>query len=151
MGSEKVEIVRLEQLPLPDLQPLLKESQDQGFNFLEWLAREFEDGKNQFDNPGEALFAVYRGSQMIAIGGLNRDPYLRESNVGRVRRVYVLSSWRRKGIGRSLMQQIITEAKLHYRLLTLRTFDEPADEFYCALGFKKDPSVQGASHTMVLY
>jgi GNAT superfamily N-acetyltransferase len=148
--SAGISIVRLKQLPLEDLQPLLQESREQGFDFLHWLVNDFAGGKNRFELPGEALFAIYDGLEMIAIGGLNRDPYRLEESVGRVRRVYVLTKWRRRGIGRKLMDQIIAEARLYFQLLTLRTFDEPADKFYRALGFQTEPEIQGASHYLKL-
>ena len=148
--AKETKIVRLKELPLLDLQPLLVESRNQDFNFLDWLVREYASGANRFDQPGEALFAIYSQSHMIAIGGLNGDPYLQESGIGRVRRVYVLSSWRRKGIGQRLMQQIVAEARLYFRLLTLRTFDERADKFYRAIGFQTEPEIDGATHHLKL-
>lgn len=150
MSVEELKVTRLLQLPVLDLQPLLEESQALGFNFLEWLIRDYNEATNRFDQPGEALFAIYNRSDMIAIGGLNHDPYLPDSATGRVRRVYVLSLWRRKGVGKRLMQEIIAEARRHYKLLTLRTFDEPADKFYRALGFHKETQLDGVSHSMVL-
>lgn len=148
--EEEIKIANLKQLPLEDLQPLLQESLEQGFKFLHLLVNDFASGKNRFNLPGEALFAIYAGAQMIAIGGLNRDPYRLEEGVGRVRRLYVLAEWRRRGIGRLLMQQIIDEARLHFHLLTLRTFNETADKFYRALGFQTEPEIQGATHYLKL-
>jgi GNAT superfamily N-acetyltransferase len=148
--AKETKIVRLKELPLLDLQPLLVESRNQDFNFLDWLVEEYASGANRFDQPGEALFAIYSQPYLIAIGGLNGDPYLQESGIGRVRRVYVLSSWRRKGIGQRLMQQIVAEARLYFRLLTLRTFDERADKFYRAIGFQTEPEIDGATHHLKL-
>lgn len=147
---QNIDIVRIEQLPLADLQPLLQEARQQGFEFLDRLVEEYLDGTNQFAQPGEALFGVYSGQRMIAIGGLNRDPYLQESDTGRVRHVYVLSAWRGQGVGKQLVQRIIDEARHHYRLLTLRTFTEPASKFYCTIGFQTEPEIPGATHHLVL-
>jgi GNAT superfamily N-acetyltransferase len=145
-----IEIVRLEQLPMGDLQPLLEESRAQGFEFLDRLVAEYASGTNRFDKPGEALFGVYRGRILIAVGGLNQDPYLPESDIARVRHVYVLSTWRNQGIGKLLMHAIIGEAKGRFRLLTLRTFSAEADGFYRAIGFQTQPELQGATHHLVL-
>lgn len=143
-------VIRLEQLPLDELQPLLTESREQGFTFLDRLVTEYTNGANRFDQPGEALFGIYHRQQLIAIGGLNHDPYLQESGVGRVRHVYVLNAWRGQGVGRQLLQQIVAEAQGSYHLLTLRTFSEPAAKFYCAVDFVKEPAIQGATHHMDL-
>ena len=97
-----VDIVRLEELPIGDLVPLLEESREQGFEGLERLVAEYAAGTNRFDRPGEALFGVYdQDRHLIAIGGLTRDPYALRDGVGRVRHVYVLSRWRGQGIGKA--------------------------------------------------
>jgi GNAT superfamily N-acetyltransferase len=147
---QHIDIVQIEQLSLADLQPLLPEARQQGFEFLDRLVEEYFGGINQFTQPGEALFGVYSDQHMIAIGGLNRDPYLQEGDTGRVRHVYVLSSWRGQGVGKQLVQRIIDEARRHYRLLTLRTLTEPASKFYCAIGFQMKPEIFAATHHLVL-
>ena len=106
-----IKLIRLTQLPRDDLQPLLAESRKEGFKFLDRLVLAYVDGSNQFGKRGEALFGVYSEQRLIAIGGLNRDPYLPQEEVGRVRHLYVLSAWRKQGIGRLLVQRIIDEAK----------------------------------------
>jgi GNAT superfamily N-acetyltransferase len=145
-----IEIIRLEELPMGDLQPLLEESRDQGFEFLDRLVAEYASGTNRFDKPGEAMFGVYHGQKLIAVGGLNQDPYLADSDIGRVRHVYVLSAWRNQGIAKRLVQSMINEAKGYFRLLTLRTFSAEADGFYCAIGFQTKPEIQGATHHLAL-
>lgn len=147
---QSIDIVQIEQLSLADLQPLLQEAREQGFEFLDRLVEAYLAGVNQFAQPGEALFGVYSDQNMIAVGGLNRDPYLQEADTGRVRHVYVLSSWRGQGVGKQLVQHIIDEARRHYRLLTLRTLTEPASKFYCAIGFQTEPEIPGATHHLVL-
>lgn len=143
-------IIRLGKLPMDDLQPLVAESRAQGFEFLDRLVAEYVDGINRFDKPGEALFGVYFDQYLIAIGGLNQDPYLSESDIARVRHVYVLSAWRNQGIGKLLMQAIIGEAKGRFGLLTLRTFSAEADGFYRAIGFQTKPEIKWATHHLVL-
>jgi len=145
----RMEIVRLKDLPLEDFRPLLQDCREGGYEFLDRLLEEYLDGGNRFDAPGEALFGIYSGRAMIAISGLNRDPYLKEESTGRVRHVYVLASWRGQGVGRRLLKRIIAEARLHFRLLTLRTFSERAGHFYGALGFRTQPEIAGATHHLV--
>jgi GNAT superfamily N-acetyltransferase len=147
---KNIEIIRLGKLPMDDLQPLVEESHDQGFEFLNRLVAEYASGINRFDKPGEALFGVYCDDNLIAVGGLNQDPYLSESDIARVRHVYVLLAWRNQGIGKQLMQAIIGEAKGRFRLLTLRTFSAEADGFYRAIGFQTKPEIQAATHHLVL-
>ncbi len=143
-------VARLEQLPIEDLSPLLDESRTQGFDFLDRLVTDYINQTNRFSASNEALFGVYRDNRMIAIGGLNTDPYLPDLDAGRVRHVYVLSARRNRGIGRTLMARIIGAARQHYRLLTLRTLTPEADRFYRALGFQTRPEIASATHHLML-
>jgi GNAT superfamily N-acetyltransferase len=147
---EDIKVVKIKKLPLDDLRPLLEESRELGFEFLDRLVLEYHNGINKFQKPGEALFGIYRDQQLIAIGGLNRDPYLAESDIGRVRHVYVLDAYRNQGIGKLLVQTIIEQAEGHFRLLTLRTFSDQANGFYCAVGFQTKPKINHATHHIVL-
>jgi len=148
--SFRIVIKPLCHLSKPDIQPLLSESIAQGHRFIDRLITEYEDGTNRFTLPGEALFGVYSGEQLIAIGGLNHDPFLADDEVGRVRHVYVLSEFRRQGVGTLLLRQIIDVACRHFRLLTLRTFSEDAATFYVALGFQETSEILHATHVLVL-
>ena len=142
---------RLDDLPMAELEALLVESRTEGYNFVDRLVDEYADGSNRFDRPGEALFGVYAEGQLVAVGGLNQDPYLPDENAGRVRHVYVLPAFRRQGAGRLLMQAIIDAARSsHFRLLTLRTVNPAADAFYRALGFVTQPVIEGATHHIEL-
>ena len=147
-------IVKLDALPGDDIQPLWNESRAEGISFVTTLLDEYRSGKNRFDQPGEALYAIYRNAKLVAVGGLNRDPYLPSlengAAVGRVRHLYVLREVRCQGIGRLLMTQIIAAARGEFHLLTLRTVDDAADRFYCSLGFVTTPPLPHASHHLTL-
>ena len=74
-------------LPLPGLATLTAEAAAQGFQFLTTLEQEWQTGANRFSALGEGLFGGFDGPELIAIGGLNRDPFLNDPAVGRIRRV----------------------------------------------------------------
>jgi len=148
--TPNIEVRRLTELPADDLRPLLAESRAQGFRLLDTLMDNYANGVNRFAKPGEALFGVYHGRQLIAIGGLNRDPYVQDDARGRVRHVYVLDAWRAQGVGKRLMQAIVDEARRSFRLLTLRTMSAEADRFYRGLGFRAAPELEQATHYLVL-
>lgn len=146
-------VVQLTHLPPAELEPLLVESRAEGHGFVDRLVDAYSRGDNRFNRPGEALFGVYAnrersGRQLVAVGGLNRDPYLPDQNAGRVRHLYVLPAFRRRGAGRLLMEAIIDAARPHFPLLTLRTVNPDADLFYRALGFHAGADVPNASHFM---
>lgn len=141
-------VKRLNDLPRAEMEPLLAESRGEGHRFVDRLVNDYADGDNCFDQPGEALFGVFAEERLIAVGGLNRDPYLPDQNAGRVRHLYVRPAFRRRGAGRLLMEAIIDAARPHFPLLTLRTVNPAADLFYRGLGFHAGFDVPNASHFM---
>jgi GNAT superfamily N-acetyltransferase len=140
----------LDALTLEQLQPLLNESLSEGYEFVERLWKEYESEVNRFEASGEALLGVFEGDRLIAIGGVNRDPYLPDANVGRIRHVYVLNAYRGQGVGRRLLAALIDAAKLHYDTLTLRTLTTDATAFYNAIGFDTSPRFDSATHWLAL-
>ncbi len=124
---------------LQSIQHLVDESRAEGFRFVQRLVEEYCSGLNRFDQPGEVLLIASVQGAIVGIGGLNRDPYFNELNVGRLRHVYVKAAWRRHGVGRVLVTALMAAAQPHYQLLTLRTDTAAADAFYQTLGFKTEP------------
>lgn len=147
-------LVTLTMLPEADIGPLLYAAQQEGYGFVDRLVDDYHDGSNRFDQPGEMLLAVYEGAQMIAVGGLNRDPYAMDTaaqtKTGRVRHVYVAPAYRRLGVGRCLLQAIIDAARPTFARLTLRTFNPVAAAFYQSLGFVETCEIDQASHVLSL-
>ncbi len=146
--TPKFQFRRLQGINAAEFAPMRQESKEQGYNFVGALIDEYLNGVNRFDQPGEALFAVYNEQgDLIGVGGLNCDPYLTESEVGRVRHIYVLADFRRLGVGAKLMDVIIAAARRHFVLLRLRTMTREAAKFYESLGFAP---IQDESATHIL-
>ena len=117
------------------LEPLIVESRREGFRFLQRLGDDYGNGSNRFDGPGEGLFVAWLLDCPVGICGLNRDPYVTDAATGRVRRLYVHPTVRRRAVGRSLLASVIAQARQTYQVLRLRTENPSADAFYRALGF----------------
>jgi ribosomal protein S18 acetylase RimI-like enzyme len=128
-------IYKVQDFSLNQLTAVIAESESFGFRAIQRFADEWNSGANRFDRPGEALFLAKQGNHVIGICGLNIDPYTKSSSIGRVRRLYVMGSYRRRGIGRTLVRQVIAEACLHFDYLHVRTDAPIADQFYQSLGF----------------
>ena len=92
-------------------------------------------GSNTFSLPGEALFTVRDGSLLLAIGGLNIDPYAGDLRTGRLRRVYTHPQARRRGIGQQLVRAIEQHALVQFSCLQLYTTAPDAAAFYRALAY----------------
>jgi len=131
--------IRKVTLPLDGLDALTAESVAQGYEFLLRLQAEWDSGANRFDGPGEGLFGAFDGPILVAIGGLNRDPFVPnlapDPAVGRIRRVFVGTGCRGCGVGTQLVRALLAEARLHFRHVRLRAVNPDAARLYERLGF----------------
>ncbi|MBK8134867.1 MAG: GNAT family N-acetyltransferase [Chloroflexi bacterium] len=137
-------------LTVEQITPLIIASETEGHNFVRRLWDEYASGENRFDSEGSVLFGVFDGEELVAIGGLHRDPYVDIAGVARIRHVYVAKGYRRSGVGRRLMAALIEHARGRFGLLTLRTMTEEGAAFYSSLGFRSDPLHESATHWLRL-
>lgn len=134
----------------PEIEPLIRESEREGFRFLARLRREYEAGTTRFDRAGEVLLGVESGPALAALGGLTLDPYGADPRSGRLRHLYVSPAHRRQGIGRLLVAALVEAARPHFDVLTLRTDTEAAARFYEALGFAPVAGAEHHTHRLAL-
>jgi GNAT superfamily N-acetyltransferase len=128
------EVSQLFSLP-PALAPLEREAVAEGFGLLTRLRTEWDSGINRFDREGEILLGFFRAERLLGIGGLNRDPFVDDPRVGRLRHFYVTKNERRAGIGRILVERALGYAPAHFDSVRLRT--DQAGSFYERLGFER--------------
>lgn len=146
-----VNIREIDDLNTVDVSKLVEESEAEGYRFLRRLVNQYEDGTNKFDKEGEVLYGVWdQQDRLVAIGGLNRDPYSDKSGVGRLRRFYISERARRQGIGTKLLKEIIHHGQPHFKEIVVRTDSSIADAFYRANGFSADLGLPEATHSMTL-
>jgi GNAT superfamily N-acetyltransferase len=127
-------ITRITTLP-PQLVSLEREATAQGFNFLRRLIDEWQTGRNRFDKPGERLLAAIDNGNMVGIGGLNVDPYEPAGDTARLRRLYVATDFRSRGVGEALVRALLDEAPQTFRVVRLSTDTASGAAFYIRLGF----------------
>ena len=148
---EQFELKKIKNLLDVNLTDLVTESKKEGFRFLERLINDYKIGTNNFSKSGEFLYGVFnKEGLLIAIGGINEDPFSTNEQIGRLRRFYVSKDYRRKGVGRSLVTRILKDASKHYEIIVLYTDTEHADMFYSSLGFIKDNSFSKSTHSLKL-
>jgi GNAT superfamily N-acetyltransferase len=133
-----------------DIAALLGASLAEGHNLVKRLVDEWDDGFNCFDRPGEIALQARLGAKLVGVGGLNRDPYLHDPTVGRIRHLYVLPEARRHGVGRSLVLALIDRASPTFRRVRLRTIQPEASRLYLALGFEETGDEPDATHVFRL-
>jgi GNAT superfamily N-acetyltransferase len=147
---QSIQIRPIDALHSQAWQNLLKISHEEGYDFVQKLYDEYDAGTNRFDAQGAILLGAYLANELLAVGGVHPDPYLQTAAVGRIRHVYVLPDYRRKGIGRDLVLALIQHARTHFDTLTLRTLTEHGDGFYKSLGFSNEARFDNATHWMKL-
>ena len=126
---------------------LVELSLGEGFNFVEKMQSEWISGKNRFNYKGEICYALFSDNILVAVCGLNIDPYINEANVGRIRHLYVHPDFRRKGFGETLVKKILDEGKIRFKVIRLRTNSSNASNFYCSIGFSKQIGDEYSTHT----
>ncbi|MEO8491074.1 GNAT family N-acetyltransferase [Pseudomonas sp.] len=126
-------VQRLEALPA-EVALLEAQAIAEGFRFLTRLVTEWENQTNRFDKPGECLLGVFRQGELIAIGGVSRDPYV-GPEVARLRRVYVAPAQRGCLVGKALVQHLLEHATAHFHHARLSTDTPEAAAFYLRCGF----------------
>ena len=146
MPERHVTIRPLIPFPAAAVDALAEEGAREGFRFVRRLLDEHASGQVRFDGPGEALLGVLDGDELVAIGGVTRDPYGGDADVGRVRHVYVRPSHRRGGVGARLLAALEAHARRHFTALVLRTDTAAAAGFYEALGYEPLPPGGTATH-----
>ena len=145
-SGDRVNLQIITQLILADIQPLLVESLAEGYTFIQRLWDEYQSGENTFREDGAALIGGYHHDRLVAVGGIQPDPYLNIPTIGRIRHVYVLPGYRRNGIGKQLVETLIAQTSGQFSTFTLRTVTQHGSAFYRTLGFVDQPRYANASH-----
>lgn len=147
MVAESVSIRAFKTVP-DDIGPLLEEAETEGHDLVRRLVDDWADGSNRFDRSGEVALAARAGNRLVGVGGLNRDPYLGDPTVGRIRHVYVSPDMRGRGVGRYLVTALVDHARTTFKRVRLRSTGAP--DFYLALGFEETKTEPDATHVMEL-
>jgi ribosomal protein S18 acetylase RimI-like enzyme len=116
---------------------MIAESEREGWRFIRRLTDEWTTGTNRFDRPGEALFVARIDGAIVGICGLNSDPYTADGTTGRIRRLYVVPAYRRRGIGGQLVGAVVAAATGRFQRLRVRTENPEAGHLYQTFGFQR--------------
>jgi len=129
--------IRRVRLPIDGMELLTEESLAEGYRFVQRLQDDWASGRNRFSEEGETLYCAFEEEELVAIGGLNRDPFTDSLGIGRLRRIYVRPAWRRRGIGSALVSALLREAAASFRQVRLRTENPDAARLYEKMGFER--------------
>lgn len=122
---------------IDELEYLASDALEDGYKIVRKTIDQWKDGTNQFSDYREVLYGVRKDDHIVAIGGINIDPYLMDEDVGRLRHVYVHRAYRESGIARAILEKILDEKANNFRVLRLFARNEHAMQLYEEYGFKK--------------
>jgi GNAT superfamily N-acetyltransferase len=134
--SEEIIVQQIHDLPT-GIEDLVRASLSEDFAFVERLANDWSTGENRFDGRGEALFAAFLSSRLGGVCGLNQDPFSPDPSIGRLRRLYVHPSARKRGVATALTRAALSAARGQFSVVRLRTLHSEASAFYRTLGFSQ--------------
>ena len=143
-------IDKISAFPVEGFKALQQESQLEGYRFLLRLEQDWLNGTNTFSAAGEGLYAVRVEGALVAIGGINIDPYGASASDGRLRRFYVKKAYRRKGIGKLLVDYILQKHRSNFERVSLYTGEPAAGAFYVRCGFVEVLGLEKVSHRIEL-
>ena len=117
----------------PDFDRLRAEAAAEGFNHIETLWSEWENGSNRFERPGERLMAAWIDDQLAGIGGITED-FATPGGL-RMRRFYVRQIYRRRGVAGAIARAVLDAARPLGRPIVLYTDTDGGAAFWQAMGF----------------
>lgn len=122
----------------------------EGHGFCGVFLEEWRSGHNRFDQDGELFLVATVDGAVVGMGGLNRDPFVGDPRIARLRRLYVSEDARRRSTGRRLVAALVDHARACcFHAVRVRTHDPVASAFYERLGF--EPSAEAdATHRLSL-
>jgi GNAT superfamily N-acetyltransferase len=107
-------------------------------------------------DDGSCFFGAYADGAMAGIVGFVRRPGERRQHVAELRSVYVLPEFRGRGVGRMLLETVLSHARsvdgMRQVILCVNAANQPARRLYQSLGFVRfglEPSalrIDGTGH-----
>jgi GNAT superfamily N-acetyltransferase len=132
-----VVVLRETELPVEAMVGIVDAAGREGHAFVVRLLRDWSSGANRFKGRGEALFVAWEHNTVFGVVGLNVDPFAGDPRVGRLRHLYVMPSYRRRGIGSELCRRALAYAKPSFATVRLRTPNGRSAPLYERLGFER--------------
>ncbi len=137
-------IVEIEKLNIKEIQYILSSAIDEGYNHIKRLIDDYQSNRNCFNALGEKLIGYKIDDLFVAICGLNVEQG--NNSFARIRRLYVLPTYRNQGIGSKLVEHLINHAVDYFTGVTVNLGNLPVENFYYRLGFKKTKADYNYSH-----
>jgi GNAT superfamily N-acetyltransferase len=141
----EVRIAQVTALP-EQFEALRAEAAAEGYDHIETLWTQWQDGSKRFVRPGEMLVAAHIGGALAGIGGITED--FVDPTFLRMRRFYVRPAFRRDGVGRALARFVLDAVAPLDRQIVLFAATPHAARFWETLGFAPVER-EKTTHTLV--
>lgn len=124
-----------DELPL-GFQALIQRSNDEGIKNMSMLRENWLSGAERFDKNGAALFGAFFENMLIGLGGTTKELGYKGSAM-RMRRLFVLPHWRRKGVARLIARNCMDWGLQSAKTLTCNAkASAAAAPFWERMGFE---------------
>jgi GNAT superfamily N-acetyltransferase len=128
------------------MEVLRAEAPSAGFRFIEKLVNEWDE-RQSLRSARRDFGGRFSNGQLVAVGGLNIDPYTEDITVARLRHIYVLKNVRRRGVASNVARYLLDAARTSFDSVRLFTDTAEAATFSDALGFAPAKSTH-ATHAI---
>lgn len=144
----EITIIKITNTNIFKLNKLLTDSLKDKSSIISTVIQEWFSRKNMFDKPGESLWGISINDEIVAICGVNIDPYLNDKYIGRIRRLYVSSNYRYMGIATKLLRHILAFCRNYYVTLRIETYSNSISKLCLSIGGSKivDPHATHVLH-----
>ncbi len=146
MTNADVRVIEYRGVDCPAIAELERAADAEGHRFVARTRHEWLDGTNRFDGVGETFFVALAGNRVVAMCGVNIDPYVNSTRVGRLRHMYTHPDYRRQGVAEALVRTCMRHGSRSFEKVRLRTDNPAADALYQSLGFEQVDEAD-ATHT----
>ncbi|MEL7095727.1 MAG: GNAT family N-acetyltransferase [Pseudomonadota bacterium] len=117
-------------------QALMQHSQDEGIKNMSMLQENWLSGAERFNKNGAALFGAFFENELIGLGGTTKEIGYTGSAM-RMRRLFVLAHWRRKGVAGLIARQCMDWGLQSAKILTCNAqASAAAAPFWERMGFE---------------
>ncbi len=125
---------------------LADEARAEGIQNVSVLVSKWADTSECYGQPGESVLVARSGTKIVGVGGLTQCPHV--PGAMRVRRFFVSTAWRRRGVARSLAARLIDTGLGHSNTLTCNAgASEAAAPFWESMGFEP-VEIDGITHLL---
>lgn len=117
----------------PGIGILQVEASIEGYQLVDKLIQDWNDGAGRFEREGEVLLVALLGDQIAGVGGVTIDPV--NPDALRMRRFYIRKGFRRHGLGRRLAHELIARVGSSNKRIFVNAGTDLAPAFWEAFGF----------------